>query len=139
MAGNTGGRSLSATQYLAAQFTLDAASELAALEGWMIYPFLVAGALQGFISPAMQGIMSNQVPASEQGELQGGIASMSSLTAIISPVFMTQLFGFFTATTAPVYFAGAPWLAAAVLTVLSLALFLKATASLDLESRSQPA
>jgi DHA1 family tetracycline resistance protein-like MFS transporter len=110
-----------------------------ATQGWMIYLFLVAGAMQGFISPAMQGLMSNQVGASEQGELQGGLASISSLTSIISPLFMTQLFGFFTATTAPVYFAGAPWLAAAVLTLLSLILFLKATGSLDRDPQTQPA
>lgn len=110
-----------------------------ATEGWMIYLFLAAGAMQGFISPAMQGLMANQVSASEQGELQGGLASMSSLTAILSPPFMTQVFGFFTGTGAPVYFAGAPWLAAAVLTLLSLILFLRATASLAGESASQPA
>lgn len=101
-----------------------------ATQGWMVYAFLLVGALQGFISPSMQGIMSNQVPASEQGELQGGLASMSSLTAIISPPFMTQLFALFTGPSAPVYFAGAPWLVAAGLTLLSLALFVRATATL---------
>lgn len=110
-----------------------------ATQGWMVYLFLVAGAFQGFISPAMQGIMSNQVTSSEQGELQGGLASMSSLTSILSPPFMTQLFGFFTGVNAPIYFAGAPWLAAAFLTLLSLALFLKATASLEDRQESQPA
>jgi len=101
-----------------------------ATQGWMVYGFLLVGALQGFISPSMQGIMSNQVSASEQGELQGGLASMSSLTAIVSPPFMTQLFALFTGPSAPVYFAGAPWLAAAVLTLLSLALFMRATTTL---------
>lgn len=101
-----------------------------ATQGWMIYLFLVAGALQGFVSPAMQGIMSNQVDASEQGELQGGLASMSSLTAIVSPLFMTGLFAAFTGANAPVYFAGAPWLAAALLTLLSTAVFLRATHAL---------
>jgi DHA1 family tetracycline resistance protein-like MFS transporter len=107
-------------------------------EGWMIYPFLVAGAMQGFISPAMQGIMSTQVSDSEQGELQGGLGSMSSLTSIISPPFMTQLFAAFTGPAAPVYFAGAPWLAAAILTLLSLALFLRATTALAPGPGSQP-
>ncbi len=100
-------------------------------EGWMIYPFLVLGALQGFISPAMQGIMSTQVADSEQGELQGGLASMMSLTSIISPPFMTTLFAAFTGATAPFYFPGAPWLAAAVLTTLSLLFFLRATSTLE--------
>jgi DHA1 family tetracycline resistance protein-like MFS transporter len=108
-------------------------------QAWMVYFFLATGALQGFISPAMQGIMSNQVGASEQGELQGGLASMSSLTAILSPPFMTQLFGFFSGASAPVYFPGAAWLAAAFLTLLSLVLFLRATSSLEEQPGSQPA
>ncbi len=111
-----------------------------ATQGWMIYLFLVGGALQGFIGPAMQGIMSNQVGESEQGELQGGLASMSSLTAIVSPPFMMALFAAFTGPTAPVYFAGAPWLAAAVLTVLALMVFLRATVSLEpVEATERPA
>jgi DHA1 family tetracycline resistance protein-like MFS transporter len=100
-------------------------------QGWMIYPFLVLGALQGFVTPAMQGIMSSNVPANEQGELQGGLASMASLTAILSPPFMTQTFAFFTGTEAPVYLPGAPFLVSALLTVMALAVFLRATAQLD--------
>jgi DHA1 family tetracycline resistance protein-like MFS transporter len=103
---------------------------------WMIYFFLVVGALQGFVSPALQGIMANQVGESEQGELQGGLASMSSLTSILSPPFMTQLFGFFTGINAPIYFPGAPYLAAAVLTVIAMGLFLKATRGLEAESQA---
>ncbi len=100
-----------------------------ATQAWMIYVFLLVGALQGFISPALQGILSSQVGASEQGELQGGLASASSLTNIASPPFMTQLFAAFTGPAAPVYFAGAPWLAAAILTFLALVLFVRAAGS----------
>jgi DHA1 family tetracycline resistance protein-like MFS transporter len=108
-------------------------------EGWMIYPFLVLGALQGFISPAMQGIMSIQVSDSEQGELQGGLGSLSSLTSIVSPPFMTLLFAAFTGISAPIYFPGAPWLAAALLTLLSLVLFLRATTALEPGTESKAA
>jgi DHA1 family tetracycline resistance protein-like MFS transporter len=100
-------------------------------EAWMIYAFLLAGALQGFAGPAMHGIMSVNVPANEQGELQGGLASMSSLTAILSPPVMTQTFAWFTAADNPVYFPGAPFVLAALLTVLALAVFLRVTARLD--------
>ena len=102
-----------------------------ATQGWMIYFFLIPGALQGFAAPAMQGIMSNQVPADEQGELQGGLASISSLTAILSPPFMTQVFAFFTAINAPVYFPGAPFVVAAALSVFALSVFLRATTGLE--------
>ena len=96
----------------------------------MIYMFLAVGALQGFASPAMHGIMSNQVSADQQGELQGGLASLGSLTAILSPPFMTQVFAAFTGADAPVYLPGAPYLVAAALTLGALAVFLKATAQL---------
>jgi MFS transporter, DHA1 family, tetracycline resistance protein len=103
-------------------------------EAWMIYLFLVLGALQGFASPAMQGIMSNNVPANEQGELQGGLASMTSLTAIVGPPFMTQIFAFFTGAAAPFYFPGAPYVAAAVISVVALAAFVRVTGRLDVET-----
>jgi MFS transporter, DHA1 family, tetracycline resistance protein len=109
-----------------------------ATDGWMIYLFLCVGALQGFATPAMQGIMSTNVPGNEQGELQGGLASMSSLTAILSPPFMTQIFAYFTGSNAPVYFPGAPFLVAALLTVVALIAFLRVTARLE-EPRSSRA
>lgn len=105
-------------------------------ESWMIYLFLLIGALQGFATPAMQGIMSVNVPANEQGELQGGLASMSSLTAIISPPVMTEIFAFFTGSDAPVYFPGAPFVAAALVTVVALAAFLRVTAHLEQPERA---
>lgn len=108
-------------------------------EAWMIYPFLVFGALQGFATPAMHGIMSTSVGANEQGELQGGLASMASLTAILSPPFMTQIFEFFTRTGAPVYFPGAPYLVAALLTLVALAAFLRATAKLAVPAAGEAA
>lgn len=110
-----------------------------ATQGWMIYFFLIPGALQGFASPSMHAIMSNQVPADEQGELQGGLASVSSLTAILSPPFMTQVFAFFTAINAPIYFPGAPFIGAAVLTVFALAVFLRATQTMEPTEKSPAA
>jgi DHA1 family tetracycline resistance protein-like MFS transporter len=110
-----------------------------ATQGWMIYFFLIPGALQGFASPAMHAIMSNQVPADEQGELQGGLASVSSLTAILSPPFMTQVFAFFTAINAPIYFPGAPFIGAGVLTVFALAVFLRATQTMEPTEKSPEA
>jgi DHA1 family tetracycline resistance protein-like MFS transporter len=94
-----------------------------ATHAWMVYVFLFIGAAQGFIGPAAQGLMSARTPANAQGELQGALGSVAGLAAIISPPLMTQLFAFFTSATAPVYFPGASYLLAAVLTVFSLLLF----------------
>jgi len=89
----------------------------------MAYMFMIAGALGGLAGPAMSGIASSQVGAGQQGELQGAIGSMGSLTNIISPLMMTMVFGIYTGPDAPFYFPGAPFILAALLTVMSLALF----------------
>ena len=90
--------------------------------GWMMYAIMVPYAFGGLAGPAIQGIVSKQVPANAQGELQGTLTSILSVTAIFGPVLMTSLFSYFTSPAAPVHFAGAPFLAAAVLAALSLVL-----------------
>jgi DHA1 family tetracycline resistance protein-like MFS transporter len=83
--------------------------------GWMIYPAIVIGSLGGIANPAVQSVMSKQAGPSAQGELQGAVASLASMAAIISPIFMTQLFGYFSGPAAPMQFPGAPYLMSAVL------------------------
>jgi DHA1 family tetracycline resistance protein-like MFS transporter len=83
--------------------------------GWMIYPAIAIGSLGGIANPAMQSVMSRQVGPSSQGELQGANASLASVAAILSPIFMTQLFSHFSAPTATVVFPGAPYLVAGVM------------------------
>jgi DHA1 family tetracycline resistance protein-like MFS transporter len=91
-----------------------------AFKGWMMFAFMIPYALGGIAGPAMQGILSGKVPSNEQGELQGALTSLMSLTSIVGPILMTGLFAFFTAEAAPVYFPGAPFMMGAVLTVISL-------------------
>lgn len=79
-------------------------------QGWMIYPAIVLGALGGIANPAMQSVMSRQAGPSSQGELQGAVASIASIAAILSPIFMTQLFSYFSSPSAPVHLPGAPYL-----------------------------
>ncbi|XOV87995.1 MAG: TCR/Tet family MFS transporter [Pseudomonadota bacterium] len=102
----------------------------AASAPWMVYLAMVPGALGAFASPAMQGIASGNIGADQQGELQGGIASMMGLTSIISPLVMAQTFAWFTAADAPVYFPGAAFALAALLTLVALAMFVRVTATL---------
>jgi MFS transporter, DHA1 family, tetracycline resistance protein len=91
-----------------------------ASSGWMMYAALIPYCLGGISGPAIQGILSGQVPANEQGELQGALTSLVSLTSIIGPVMMTTIFATFTAKDAPIYFPGAAFLTASVLAVFSL-------------------
>ncbi len=65
--------------------------------------------------------MSQRVSESEQGELQGAITSVLSVSAIVSPLLMTQAFRFFTHDGTAFYFPGAPYALAGLLMVLCLA------------------
>lgn len=91
-----------------------------ASKGWMMFAFMIPYGLGGIAGPALQGIMSNKVPANEQGELQGGLTSMMSVTSIIGPVLMTWLFSHYAAHGDHIYFPGAPFLMGAILTVASI-------------------
>ena len=91
-----------------------------ASKGWMMFAFMIPYGLGGIAGPALQGIMSTQVPPNEQGELQGGLTSMMSVTSIIGPLLMTGLFSHYTAKGTEVYFPGAPLIAGAILTVFSI-------------------
>ena len=85
--------------------------------GWVMYIWIVVGSGSGLIMPALNGIMSRQIPANAQGELQGVLGSVASSTFIFSPVVMTQLFAYFSSPAAPVYFPGAAFALASFLTV----------------------
>ena len=91
-----------------------------ATQGWMMYLFTAIYCLGGLAGPALQGIISNHVPANEQGELQGGLTSLISITAIVGPPVMAGLFSWFTRANSPVYFPGAPFIAGAILMLASL-------------------
>ncbi len=93
-----------------------------ASRGWMMYAFMVPYGLGGIAGPALQSIITGQVPPTEQGELQGGLTSLISVSAIIGPLLMTNLFAHFTQPGAPLHFPGAPFLLGAVLTAGAAAL-----------------
>ncbi len=93
-----------------------------ASDGWMMIAFIIPYTLGGLAGPSLQGIMTGQVPANAQGELQGGITSVISITSVIGPPLMTNLFAWFTNGTAGIYFPGAPFLLGALFTLLGIVL-----------------
>ena len=93
-----------------------------ASQTWMMFAFLVPYCLGGIAGPALQSIISGQVPANEQGELQGALTSLISVTSIIGPLIMTHLFAYFTESNAPFRFAGAPFFLGAILMLVSVGL-----------------
>ena len=90
-----------------------------ATQGWMMFAFLIPYCLGGIAGPSLQGIMSGQVPANQQGELQGALTSLMSLTSIIGPLLMTSLFYYFSEPSADIYFPGAAMIAGSILTIMS--------------------
>jgi DHA1 family tetracycline resistance protein-like MFS transporter len=90
-----------------------------ATQGWMMFAFLIPYCLGGIAGPSLQGIMSGQVPANQQGELQGALTSLISLTSIIGPLLMTSLFYRFSTPSSEIYFPGAAMIAGSILTIMS--------------------
>jgi DHA1 family tetracycline resistance protein-like MFS transporter len=94
--------------------------------GWMLYGWMLVWALSGLASPALNSFMSRHMPVNEQGELQGALASVGSLTSIAAPLLLTNLFSYFTGPAAPVHFPGAAFLAAALFSLGAMIVFARA-------------
>jgi DHA1 family tetracycline resistance protein-like MFS transporter len=80
----------------------------------------------------MQSLLTNLTDDDRQGELQGVIASLGALAAIITPLTMQPLFHHFTQPDAPIYLPSAPFVASAILTVVALGLFFRELRHKDL-------
>lgn len=90
-----------------------------ASESWMMFAFLIPYCLGGIAGPSIQGVISSQVPANEQGELQGALTSLMSLCGVFGPLLMTNLFAFATAKNSTFHVPGAPFFLASCLTLVS--------------------
>jgi DHA1 family tetracycline resistance protein-like MFS transporter len=97
---------------------------------WMMYAILAIYCLGGIAGPALQSVISSKVSPKEQGDLQGALTSVISITSIIGPLLMTQIFYFFTHPDAkiklltlelkpPFQFSGAPFFLGFVLMAVS--------------------
>ena len=93
-----------------------------ASKSWMMFVFLIPYCLGGISQPALQSIITGQVPPNEQGELQGSLTSLVSVTTIFGPFIMTHLFAYYTKPNANYYFPGAPFLLGSIFMLLSVLL-----------------
>lgn len=100
-------------------------------QSWMMFVFIIPYAMGGLAGPALQGIMTGQVPANAQGELQGGLTGLLSLTSIFGPMLMGGLFRYFTKADAPVFFPSAPFFMGAFLCLLSLVFAMRSLSKHD--------
>lgn len=100
-------------------YTLGLSLFATATQSWMVFVFLIPYCLGGIAGPAIQSVISNKVDASEQGEIQGTLSSLMSGSTIIGPPLMSSVFYYFTHDEAPFKFAGAPFVLAAFLMLIS--------------------
>jgi DHA1 family tetracycline resistance protein-like MFS transporter len=98
--------------------------------GFLVYGLAPTGAifwlgvplvsLWGLSGPAMQGLMTRHVSASEQGQLQGARSSLMGIAGLLAPALFTQTFAAFISTQSDWHLPGAPFLLAALLLLTAL-------------------
>lgn len=97
-----------------------------ATAGWMLLVFIVLGSLGGIAGPAIHSLVAGAVTSQEQGKVQGAIHSLTSLTAIVSPLLFTSLlFSYFTSPAAPFQLPGAPFLLGSLMYAISMVLLIR--------------
>jgi DHA1 family tetracycline resistance protein-like MFS transporter len=106
-----------------------------ATQSWMMFAFLIPYCLGGICGPSLQSIISGHVPANQQGELQGALTSLMSLTTIIGPLIMNSAFTYFTTDKAPFHFPGIHFLIGAACMLLSVLITYKV---LSKERKKEP-
>jgi len=86
-------------------------------------------ALWGLANPALQGLMTQRVAATEQGRLQGANGSLQGIAQLVGPAIFTGTFAAFIASHRSWQIAGAPFLLAAVLLLVAAAIAARTAAS----------
>lgn len=95
-------------------------------QGWLLYGVVALSAFSAVVSPALLSVMSRAVPPDGQGELQGSLASIASLTAIAGPLVYTRLFALGLRSEQERLLTGAPFVMAAALSALAWLLVVSA-------------
>ena len=92
--------------------------------GWFLIALTPLASLGVIGQPALTALMSDQVDESNQGSLQGVIASLTAVSMIITPLSMTWILSQFSDRTSEIYFPGAPFIASAILLTICISVFL---------------
>ena len=96
-----------------------------AAQGWQVYLYMIPYCFGGISGPALQGFITSKFAANEQGELQGGLTLLSSISLVVGPLFMGYSFKFFTHKDSSVYFPGSPYILGALLMLISISLVVR--------------
>ncbi len=111
--------------------------------GWLFWFGIPLMSLWGLSGPAIQGLMTHRVSASEQGRLQGANSSLRGITGMIGPLVFTLAFAGFIgggafAETRGWHLPGAPFLLAGVLLAVAFPLAWKVTRGVGSRGRTPP-
>ncbi|MFT4117277.1 TCR/Tet family MFS transporter [Bradyrhizobium sp.] len=97
---------------------------------WIGIPVM---SLWGVSGAAIQSLMTRQVAPDQQGQLQGATASVQSVSELVGPFLFTLTFSYFISGGAPLPLPGAPFLLAAVLMIVCVAIAVRTlTAAKDI-------
>lgn len=91
--------------------------------GWVMYGWMAVWVLMGLSGPSLSAIMSRKVGPSEQGELQGALASLNGVASVVAPPILANLFGYFTSDKAPIYFPGSAFFISSLCLAIAAAVF----------------
>ncbi|HVN28075.1 MAG TPA: TCR/Tet family MFS transporter [Candidatus Binataceae bacterium] len=97
--------------------------------GLLFWSGIPVGGLGGLANPPMQSLMTRRVKETEQGQLQGALSSVRGIAFMIGPVIFTTTFAAFIEPSRARHLPGAPYLLAATIVMVSLAIAARATAS----------
>ena len=93
---------------------------------WLGIPVM---ALWGVAGAAVQALMTRLVAPDQQGQLQGAITSVQSVSQLVGPFLFTLTFAYFIGPQAPLKLPGAPFLLASALLLLAMAIAARTLAS----------
>jgi len=98
-----------------------------ATHGWMVFAIMPVAALGGLALPPLQAIMAGKVEPEAQGAVQGALAGLGSLCAIVGPLLATTLFSRYALPNTVPHVPGIAFFAASAALCLSLVVFSSAS------------
>ncbi|MEK7952058.1 TCR/Tet family MFS transporter [Luteolibacter soli] len=90
-----------------------------ATQGWMVYGIIFIGAVAGIGGAATQSMISQAVPADEQGAVQGALNSITSVAGIIAPILWTAMFSWAIAPERSLHLPGLPFYGACLVALIA--------------------
>ncbi|MEM7765102.1 MAG: TCR/Tet family MFS transporter [Pseudomonadota bacterium] len=88
--------------------------------GWFVYLMVTTALISAMQDPAIRQSLSARIPEDAQGELQGGLSALTSVAMILSPLIYNGTFTLTAGENPVVYYPGAPFIVAAVMSGLAL-------------------